>query len=179
MRPGSAITLTEGQLDQAFADGLCQSIEMQNWLLEGGRFKRFSGHARLLVDEQVKARGKSVKNWARFWWSKLPDGSESETDLFLVFEAGSFRFAIHIENKPPHGTLRFDQASAYRRRAAFKANDAQWLNYVDFETVLLAPESFIEANWEPATQFDRVISYESVAAFVPSFGDILKSQGNE
>lgn len=136
---------------------------------ENGRFKRFSAQAKLLVEEQTEARAAGVKNWARYWWTKLPDGSESETDLFLVFAAEGYRFAIHIENKPPSGTLSLEQASAYRRRAAYKANNSRWLNYIDFETILMAPNAFIEANSEQASQFDRTISYEAVGKFVPAF----------
>lgn len=147
---------------------------MQRWLLEGGRFACFSQKARLLKDEQALARGPKVKNWWRYWWCKLPDGSESETDLFFVFETEGGRFAIHIENKPPSGILTFSQASAYRRRAIFMANSPTWLNYLDFETILLAPEAFIEANREAATQFDRTISYENTARFAPSFSDVLR-----
>lgn len=163
----------EGQLDQAFAEALEQSVAMQRWLLENGRFVHLSHKAKLLVDEQAAARKPCVTHWSRFWWCSLPDGSQSETDLFFVFESDHCRFAFHIENKPPSGKLSFTQASGYRRRAIFKANTPGWLSYVDFETILLAPLAFIEANRESANQFDRTISYESVALFVPLFAEAL------
>lgn len=168
------IIITEGQLDQAFAIALEHSTAMQRWLLEDGRFAHLSQKASLLADEQAAARKPGVSHWSRFWWCSLPDGSQSETDLFFVFEAESYRFALHIENKLPNGNLSFQQAFGYRRRATFKANAPGWLSYVDFETVLLAPEAFIEANLETARQFDRTISYESAARFAPIFAEVAR-----
>lgn len=166
--------VNEGRLDQAFAEALEQSPSMQKWLLGDGRFAHVSQSAKLLVDEQMAARGPGVANWARYWWCSLPDGSQSETDLFFVFDARGYRFALHIENKPPSGSLSFEQAHAYRRRATFKANTPQWLSYVDFETILLAPQAFIEANKDAANQFDRTISYESAARFAPIFAAVME-----
>ena len=168
------IKISEGQLDQAFAEVCEQSASMQKWLLEDGRFAHFSENAKLLAEEQVAARKSTVAHWARFWWCSLPDGSQSETDLFFVFDAEGYRFALHIENKPPSGSLSFEQARGYRRRATFKANTPQWLSYIDFETILLAPQAFIEANRDAAKQFDRTISYESAARFVPIFAEVVR-----
>jgi hypothetical protein len=168
------IKIHEGELDQAFAEAFEQSAAMQKWLLEDGRFSRFSQNAKLLANEQAAARKADVVHWSRFWWCSLPDGSQSETDLFFVFDAEGYRFALHIENKPPSGSLSFEQAHGYRRRATFKANTPQWLSYIDFETILLAPQAFIEANREAARQFDRTISYESAARFAPIFADAIR-----
>ena len=95
---------------------------------------------------QAADRKPDVAHWSRFWWCLLPDGSQSETDLFFVFDAEGYRFALHIENKPPSGSLSLEQARGYRLRATFKANTPRWLSHVDFETILLAPMVFIEAN---------------------------------
>ncbi len=160
---------SEGDLDQAFARAFEADGQMRAWLLGGGRFARLANEARLLIDEQIEARSTTVNNWWRWWWCKLPDGSESETDLFFVFQHQEMRFAIHIENKPRHGKISLKQASDYRRRAAFMSNDPRWLDYSDFETILLAPKSLIETNPEEASQFDRCVFYESVAPFVPLF----------
>jgi hypothetical protein len=45
---------------------------------------------------------------------------------------------------------------------------ATW-RYVDFQTVLLAPASFIARHPTEAGHFELVISYEDVSAFVPEF----------
>lgn len=168
------IKIKEALLDEAFAEAFECNPEMQRWLLSEGRFARFADRAQLLVDEQTAIRKPPTKNWWQYWWCRLPDGSESETDLFFVFEADGLRFALHIENKPPHGKLTLEQAAGYRRRAAFKANTPSWLDYVDFETILIAPLAFIVTNAEAADQFDRTISYERIAIFVSTFSDALR-----
>ena len=104
----------------------------------------------------------------------MPDGSESETDIFAVFDTGKERFALHIENKPPDGTLLIGQAACYRPRAAFKAFEPNWLNYSDFETILVASREFLLAHGEACHQFDVAVSYEDVAAFVPLFQEALR-----
>jgi len=160
--------INEVELDHAFAEALADNPDFQKWLLSGGRFARHAGRAKLLIDEQASAR-KSAKHWWKHWWCRLPDGSESETDIFLVFEAGGHRFALHVEDKPPDGELELRQAADYRRRAAFKSNSKDWLNYSDFEVLLLAPDEFIKRHSECSSQFDRVITYEEVAPFAPLF----------
>ena len=165
------MNIKEVDLDHAFAEGLATDKHFQTWLLSGGRFARHAGKARLLVEEQANAR--KAKHWWKHWWCRLPDGSENETDIFRVFEAEGRRFALHIEDKPPHGKLELRQAVDYRRRAAFKSNSAGWLNYSDFEVLLLAPAEFIERHSDCAAQFDRAISYEEVAQFVSLFAASL------
>lgn len=159
--------IAEAELDHAFAEAIERDQSFQRYLLEGGRFRRFANTARLLVEEQTSAR--KAKHWWKHWWCRLPDGMEWETDIFLVFEADGERFALHIEDKPRDGILRFEQAAAYRRRAAYKANDPHWLSYSDFETILLAPCAFHGMNADALAQFDRALSYEEIGSFVPIF----------
>jgi hypothetical protein len=163
--------ISEEELDHAFAEAIEQNLNFQQYFLQGGRFARHSATARLLVEEQGSAR--KAKHWWKHWWCELPDGAEWETDIFLIFETEAERFAIHIEDKPFDGILRFEQAAAYRRRAAFKANDPKWLNYSDFETILMAPSSFLAQNAEAAAQFDRTLRYEDVARFIPLFAQAI------
>lgn len=164
--------ISEAELDHAFANAIEDNPEFRRFLLLGGRFARYAETALLLKDEQAAIR--KAKHWWKHWWCKLPDGVDWETDIFLVFEAGSERFALHIEDKPGDGILRFEQAAAYRRRAAFKANNSRWLSYSDFETIILAPSSFLKRHTDAAAQFDRTLSYEDVAFFAPLFGQALE-----
>jgi hypothetical protein len=171
--PGvSRVAISEVQLDHALAEAIEAQPEFRAFLLSSGRFSRYATDASLKVDEQGLAR-RSAKHWWKHWWCRLPDGTESETDVFLVFEADGSRFALHIENKPPHGKLGIKQAADYRRRAAFMANDARFLSYSDFETVLVAPAEFIARHSDCVKQFDRSITYEQVAEFAPLFGIAL------
>ncbi|KUO52619.1 MAG: hypothetical protein APF82_01630 [Sphingomonadales bacterium BRH_c42] len=167
----------EADLDHAFAEAFEAERDFREWFLRGGRFARLANEAKLLVEEQKQARSDQVNRWWRWWWCTMPDGTQRETDLFFVFEALSKRFAIHIENKPSHGKLSIEQAADYRPRAVFMANDDRWLNYSDFETVLIAPTAFIRDNKGPVEQFDRVVTYESISRFVTLFGQDIDEEG--
>lgn len=160
--------ISESELDEAFADGMSGQHEFLNWVLSGGRFARYASAARLLHNEQAAARA-NARKWWKHWWCRLPDGSESETDIFAVLEAPRTRFALHVENKPADGNLSMRQAADYRRRAAFKANDLAWLGYTDFETLLICPVEFARRNTECVAQFDRLLTYEAIAQHLPLF----------
>lgn len=161
--------IKEAELDYAFADMLASSPQFQNWLLSSGRFAKSASELRLLATEQQEIRRAAL--WWKHWWCRLPDGTEGETDIFAVFEADDGkRVALHIENKPPHGKLTYEQSVRYRRRAAYKAFDPSWLSYIDFECILLASEEFLDRHAECASLFDRCLSYEPVSRFVPLFG---------
>jgi hypothetical protein len=159
--------IAEVQLDHAFAEKVESSAEFVKFLLTAGRFSRFAENAMLLLEEQSQAR--KAKYWWKHWWCRLPDGTESETDLFLVFECSGERFSIHIENKTLDGVIDINQAVGYRKRATFKANQSKWLSYTDYETILMAPQAFLDANEQCVAQFDRSIPYEEIGNFIPLF----------
>lgn len=89
----------------------------------------------------------------------------------MVFEIANNqkRFALHIENKKSNGRFLEGQAEAYRVRAQHMANQAEYLNYEAFETILIAPRSFITKYGASCGFFDSIIPYEDVARFVPEF----------
>ena len=174
--------ISELTLDRAFADQLATSRDFQVWLLERTKFRGFSKVAKLLHKEQVAAKPrKKPENWWRHWWCRLDNGSESETDIFLTFEVPetSHRFAIHIEDKPPHGKFTPNQYLNYKPRAICMANSTKYMNYSDFTTVLLAPAQFLETHSVEADHFDCQISYESISPLIPLFGDALAEATSE
>lgn len=164
--------VSEADLDLEFASALEADPDFLIWILSGGKFAQYANEAQILIEEQRSAR-KAAAHWWKHWWCRLPNGTEGETDVFLVLQASDLRFALHIENKPPSGTITLDQAQRYRQRAAFMAHNSRWLNYVDFETLLIAPSSFIANNKAAAAYFDRSVEYEALAAFAPLFGSVL------
>ena len=115
------------------------------------------------------------ENWWRHWWCRLDDGSESETDIFVVFgfRDSSSRVALHIEDKPPHGVFTRDQYVNYHRRAAFMAGKPEFMNYSGFTTILLAPDSFLQGNADKVGHFSCLISYESYAQYIPVFAQSI------
>ncbi|MER8911537.1 hypothetical protein NKH99_28445 [Mesorhizobium sp. M0854] len=61
---------------------------------------------------------------------------------------------------------------------ALTINKPKYLNYSDFETLLLAPLDFIERNRVRCTAFGQRISYEDIAQAVPLFGDALAAEAS-
>ena len=86
-----------------------------------------------------------------------------------MFEGRDGRFALHLENKLGGGRFLPGQAESYRPRAEFMARQPRFMNYDDYETVLLAPAAFVAKYSSDCAHFDRVITYESLAAFIPEF----------
>lgn len=161
---------SEDALCDAFADKLIESANFKNWLLDQTKFAPFASQAKLLHEEQAM---RPAKRWWRHWWCKVPElAADSETDIFLVFQVadGGHRFALHIENKLAKSTFTNFQAEAYDFRARHMMNKPKYLSYSDFETILIAPLSFRDLYRSKSDLFDRYISHEDIARFVPAFG---------
>lgn len=162
--------LSEDQLCLAFAERAKVSDEFVSWILSHTKFHKYAGSAILLHEEQMNIRPR--KFWWRHWWCHIPElKKDRETDIFMVFEIANNqkRFALHIENKKSNGRFLEGQAEAYRVRAQHMANQAEYLNYEAFETILIAPRSFITKYGASCGFFDSIIPYEDVARFVPEF----------
>jgi hypothetical protein len=169
--------ISELDLDRAFANRLTASLEFCSWLLNRTKFADSSHQVILLDKEQMACKPrKKPENWWRHWWCKLEDGTESETDIFVVFgfKDSTKRIALHIEDKPPHGKFTPEQWLNYHRRAEFMRNTGKFMNYSEFTTVLLAPRHFIEVNHDRAGHFECQISYEELATEIPLFGTSLE-----
>jgi hypothetical protein len=169
--------ISELELDRAFADRLAASSDFLRWVLKQTEFRELADDVILLHREQAEAKpAKKPENWWRHWWCRLEDGSESETDIFLVLKIASSqeRIAVHIEDKPPHGKFTPGQYLNYKRRAEFMANKEQYMNYSRYTTMLLAPRSFIEENEDKVKHFDSLLSYESVSTYIPLFANSLQ-----
>ena len=109
-----------------------------------------------------------TEKWHQRWFRDPETGLDSETDiaLFLVETHQRKKFAIHIENKPPHGRWQPNQPENYERRAANRMRN--W-GHDDYQTALLAPDTFIRANMLQAGHFGFCVSYEDVASFIHDF----------
>jgi hypothetical protein len=165
--------ITEKQLDIAFAETLISNEWFRDWVLSGSKFSHLRPSLRLLSEDLSRSRRMPAHSW-RHVWCVMPDGSEGETDIFAVFEAdGGYRFALHFENKPPHGILRPNQGEDYPKRAAFLAGRPRYLRYQGWETAIIAPQAFLDRHADRCCPFDRAITYEAVAEWIPLFGDAL------
>jgi hypothetical protein len=160
--------LSEDDLCQAFADQIKESPAFVTWLL--GRTKKFSGlradDVRVLWEEQQEQRTSLAAPWWRHWWMGKCKCTGCiggrETDIFVVFELieSNDRFALHIENKPPKKRFTKGQAAAYPIRAKCWAHQKRFLNYTDYEAILVAPLVFLSS---PGAELFTGVSYEDVA----------------
>jgi len=165
-----AMKQSEDALCRLFANRMRDSQDFCNWVLGQTKFRGRA--ARLLYEEQTRIRAKvKPENWWRHWWRKIPELSqERETDIFLVFEDGEdrSRFALHIENKQD-AKFSPGQAEAYEPRARWMIGVERYLNYTDYQTMLIAPKAFRGQNRQEASLFQCFVSYEDIARFIPDF----------
>lgn len=95
---------------------------------------------------------------------------QSETDVLLVISDRDGKLlGLHIENKVGAGKFTDFQPEMYAYRAAHWIGNPRYGGYADFETVLLAPEAFRQRNAAQAEVFDRFVSHEAVAQYIPLF----------
>lgn len=169
--------ISELELDRAFAENVARCSTFLRWVLEQTKFHESASDLVLLNREQAAQKPKKKpENWWRHWWCRLEDGSESETDIFLVLKkpGSDERVALHIEDKPPHGKFTPNQYLNYQRRAEFMANKERYMNYSSYTTILLAPRSFIEEQADKVRHFESVISYEAISSYIPLFAQSLQ-----
>ena len=160
----------ESDLDLAFARKIKESPEFVLWVLGRTKFKKYGSDVRLLDEEQASAR--TAKFWWKHWWCRVPElDTESETDIFIVFEIAETkqRFALHIENKMANGNFTEKQPESYAFRAKHMMSKPRYLDYTDFETILISPLSFRSRNKMRCDLFGCYISYEDISEFIAEF----------
>ena len=149
-------------LDHAFWEAIATDPLFRAWVVSRSKFAERT--LSLILDEK----------WHQRWYRDPETKKDSETDILLMFrdlDSGD-RYALHIENKPDHRSWEPDQPENYRKRAFNRM--AAW-RYVDFQTVLLAPVSFV-ARWPvEAAHFDLTMTYEEVGLYVPAFASAVQS----
>jgi hypothetical protein len=149
--------LSERELDERFWREISNSAEFRNWFLGKTKF----------AERQLELVTRDGE-WQFRWYKDPTTGRESETDILLIFrdrENGD-QYAIHIEDKPPHGAWQPEQAMHYPIRAKHLAEK---FNYVDFQTVLVAPQAFIDRNRLDAAIFSFCIPYEEISEHIAEF----------
>ncbi|MCC3244011.1 hypothetical protein LG047_01535 [Methylocystis sp. WRRC1] len=154
-------------LDEIFASRLVESHEFRSWLLSRTKFARLWPLARLLHKEQEEAR--PGLPWWRNWRSDVEGGLATKMLLIFEVEQTKLRFALHVESVTRGEALEASENASYRTLAQALMNQDYFHNYMDFETVLLAPQALIVSDAR-TLNFDRRIPFETVAGFVPQFG---------
>lgn len=154
-------------LDDIFASRLVESHEFRSWLLSRTKFARLWPLARLLRQEQEEAQPGAP--WWRNWRSGAGGGSATKMLFVFEVEQTNLRFALHVESVTNCEALSASENGSYKTLAQAMMNQDRFLNYMDFETVLLAPQALIVGDAR-TLNFDRRIPFETVAGFVPQFG---------
>lgn len=160
---------TEKQLDHALNQGFIERPEFTQWFLSK---IKFSGEGAM-----------SIWSRANHPWGKVKlellnaeNGEieiierECETDVLVVFEVNpTRRIALHIEKKLDSGSFTRLQPELYATRAESWKDNPKYANYEDWDTVLVAPQSFYERNTKDAKKFGLFIFHEEIASLIPDF----------
>jgi hypothetical protein len=176
--------VSEDELCKAFADHIKDSLEFVSWVLGYTKFAALGSEVRVLWKEQKEKRTSPNAPWWRHWHnpSCLCQGCRGgmETDIFIVFELidNKKRFSLHIENKTLKRSFDKGQAEAYPVRARCWANKERFLNYTEFQTMLIAPNAFRQKkNNEELVLFDSFIAHEEIAKIVSRFDSSKNQRG--
>jgi len=166
---GYMVKSREAQLDSCIERAFQTNLVFTNWFLSRTKFANDAGvyqwsrsdnpwgtHPHVIIDP---ATGEPVvKN------------VQSETDVLVVFSRpNGGPFALHIENKLKNCSFMPGQPERYQSRAMHWLNNPKYGAYVEFETVLIAPQAFFEMNRVGAEGFDRYVSHEDIANYLPEF----------
>ena len=160
-------------LEDIFAARLVESHEFRSWLLSRTKFARLWPLARLMSKEQEEAQQGSGP-WWRNWRADVPGGLATNMLLLFEVEQTKLRFALHLETVTREDQLSASENGSYRTLAQAMMNQDCYLNYMDFETVLLPPQGLIVGDAR-TLNFDRRIPFETVSGFVPQFGQTLRA----
>jgi hypothetical protein len=134
----------ERDIDILLAEEFAVSAEFASWFQQK---TKFAGLSARLVDVFV---------------SKAD--SSGESDLVILFEAESQRFALLIEDKID-APLQPEQEARYRRRAQAAVRRGE---YSDYQVILCSPRAYFEAQPKVAS-FDAFVSYEEISGFIREF----------
>lgn len=155
-------------LDELFALRMAQSRDFRAWFLSRTKFCRLWPLAHLMQMEQREALGGEP------WWRNWGPAGEDRVATRLLFlfevEPTKLRFALHVESAERSEDLVASEQGAFRRTAQAMLNQDRFLDHMDFETVLLAPQELIVTDAR-TLNFDRRIPFESIADFLPQFGN--------
>jgi hypothetical protein len=172
---GRRVMYHEDVLSGFFAEYTKESPQFASWVLNRTKFGAFSGSARLMHWEQMALRPR--KFWWKDWWCNFPGQIRQggQIDIFMVFELPDKkkRFSLHFENKKANGTFEPGQVVGYELRAKHMANKPEYLDYNDFETLLIAPLAFQNGPHGIGCDQFTCIPYEDISDFVPQFRKYL------
>jgi hypothetical protein len=159
----------EKVLDRALESALIQDASFRQWFIDKTRFQGIIPTCHW---------SRSDNPWCRVTLY-LPNPHtgkaelvkrDGETDILFVFQAESGRrLALHIENKLASGRFTLYQPEVYEARAKLWVRNMDYGDYDEWETVLVAPSSFLKRNAASAQKFGVSIAHEDIAVYLPIF----------
>ncbi|MGH2508821.1 MAG: hypothetical protein ACRDHZ_15650 [Ktedonobacteraceae bacterium] len=160
---------SEKDLDEALHNGLKENRAFRQWFVQ--QLQHGHGHDRLVFSRSDNPWGRLPVILPNDVTGALEASTrDSETDVLAVFEdAAGDRLGVHIEDKLGPGVFTKYQPEQYAFRAEAWIGSEAHGSYSHWETVLVAPNSFIEANAQDAQKFTTRITHEDVGKFLPEF----------
>jgi hypothetical protein len=154
-------------LEELFALRLAQSRDFRAWVLSRTKFCRLWPLARLMLAEQRDFLRQDP--WWRNWGPEGDDRIAARMLFLFEVEPTKLRFALHVESAVRSEDLGASEQGVFRRTAQAMMDQDRFLDHMDFETVLLAPQELIVSDAR-TLNFDRRIPFEAIAGFLPQFG---------
>jgi hypothetical protein len=160
---------SEKDLDRALHEALETNARFREWFVAQLRFGR--GYTKLVLCRSNHPWGKVRLILPNKQTGALePVDREGETDVLAVFEHPSGdRLGVHVENKLSSGVFTLYQPEVCAARAERWIGLKEYGAYHRWETVLLAPNAFIDRNGTESRKFISCVPHESVAAHLSVF----------
>jgi hypothetical protein len=161
--------LTEKALDRVLEAGLRDDDTFRNWFISKTKFQgQDTRYLWSRSDNPCCSMRLSLPNTQ----TGRPEmvTRQGGTDVLFVFAFGTEperRLALHIENKLASGRCTPFQPEVYDARARRWCRDPSNGNYEDWDTVVLAPLSFLRRYAETAQKFGTLVAHEDVAQYLP------------
>ena len=170
------------------AHAIITDVRFRHWFLSETKFADRAVDARILAEEQASLRTtENSKKW--FWFNvycprdrqcKCRGEKGIETDILIIFEIplfegfDRFRFALHIEVKPPDKGFLPGQAESYDRRGRCWADPARRPNnvpeYHDFVTILVCGDNLRSDT--RISEFTDVIYHNEIDKYISPYPDV-------
>jgi len=152
--------------------------------LGGTKFADYALDAQSLGEQQANLRTTLNSRkwfWFNHWCTKdryceCRGEKGIETDILLIFEASDqFRFAVHIEVKPPGENFLPGQAESYPRRgscwATPTARQKTVLAHDDFVTILVCGDNLKSDS--RISNFTKVVLHHNIEQRISPYPDLV------
>lgn len=165
------------------ANAILSDEMFRRWFLAGTKFADIASGSHALPEPQAILR--TTPKARKWWWfncfcpkdghCSCKVGTGLETDILIILEAtDGFRFAVHVEVKPPDKNLESGQAETYPRRAECWANPATRpqtvLAHDSFVTILACGDNL--KSDARCAKFDKTVFHRDIEKRISPYPDL-------